>query len=298
MYASKADRDADIEEGSQRLAQVIREDLLAACTRFEAAAERLTGADWLATIAHRTGGTAFRVSDLYDPEVNVSYGSWYLRQLLDKYGDERLALAAYNAGETTVDRWLEQEYPALAARAKAEGAEIHWGDESGARSEAARQRGYAPRQDPPEQAVPGHPFRVNLISTITNEGKLRFMLYEGQLTGAVFVLFLTRLLVGATRKIILIVDRLTVHASAPVQAWLYDHQNQLEIVPLPPYTPERNPDEYLNHDVKENLNTEGPAASRGELKRKLRRFLQHVAKLPEHVRAFFKHPQVSYAAAK
>jgi soluble lytic murein transglycosylase len=60
------------------------------------------------TIARRTGGTDFHVSDLYDPEVNISYGSWYLRQLLDKYGDERLALAAYNAGETTVDRWLRE----------------------------------------------------------------------------------------------------------------------------------------------------------------------------------------------
>jgi soluble lytic murein transglycosylase len=60
------------------------------------------------TIARQTGGTAFRVSDLYDPEVNISYGSWYLRRLIDKYGDERLALAAYNAGETTVDRWLRE----------------------------------------------------------------------------------------------------------------------------------------------------------------------------------------------
>jgi len=60
------------------------------------------------TIARRTGGTSFRVSDLYDPDINVSYGSWYLRQLIDKYGDERLALAAYNAGETTVDRWLRE----------------------------------------------------------------------------------------------------------------------------------------------------------------------------------------------
>ena len=60
------------------------------------------------TIARRTGGVGFHVSDLYDPEVNISYGSWYLRQLLDKYGDERLALAAYNAGETTVDRWLRE----------------------------------------------------------------------------------------------------------------------------------------------------------------------------------------------
>ncbi len=55
MYASRADRDADIEEGAQRLAQVIREDLLAACDRFEVAAQRLTGSDWQASIAHRTG---------------------------------------------------------------------------------------------------------------------------------------------------------------------------------------------------------------------------------------------------
>jgi soluble lytic murein transglycosylase len=60
------------------------------------------------TIARRTGGTRFRVSDLYAPDVNIRYGTWYLRRLLDKYGDERLALAAYNAGETAVDRWLAE----------------------------------------------------------------------------------------------------------------------------------------------------------------------------------------------
>jgi len=58
------------------------------------------------TIARRTGGTAFRVADLYQPDVNIRYGSWYLRRLIDKYGSERLALAAYNAGETRVDEWL------------------------------------------------------------------------------------------------------------------------------------------------------------------------------------------------
>jgi soluble lytic murein transglycosylase len=57
-------------------------------------------------IAERTGGTEFRASDLYDPELNVRYGSWYLRHLLDKYSDERLALAAYNAGQHNVDHWL------------------------------------------------------------------------------------------------------------------------------------------------------------------------------------------------
>jgi transposase len=196
-----------------------------------------------------------------------------------------------------VRRWLQEAYPALVARAKVEGAEIHWGDESGVASAATRQRGYAPRHAPPEQAVSGERFRINMASTITNEGKLRFMLYEGELTGAVFVLFLSRLLVGAKRKIILIVDRLKVHAAPAVQAWLYEHRQQLEIVPLPPYAPERNPDEYLNHDVKENVNTDGPPASREELKGKLRRFLQHLAKLPDHVRAFFRHPKVAYAAS-
>jgi peptidoglycan lytic transglycosylase len=58
------------------------------------------------TIARSTGGTAFQVADLYTPDVNIRYGTWYLRRLIDKYGDERLALAAYNAGETAVDRWL------------------------------------------------------------------------------------------------------------------------------------------------------------------------------------------------
>ena len=56
-------------------------------------------------IAVHTGGTRFRLDDLYNPEINVRYGAWYLRHLIDKYGDERTALAAYNAGQENVDEW-------------------------------------------------------------------------------------------------------------------------------------------------------------------------------------------------
>ena len=56
-------------------------------------------------IAVHTGGSQFRVSDLYNPEINVRYGAWYLRHLIEKYRDERTALAAYNAGQDNVDRW-------------------------------------------------------------------------------------------------------------------------------------------------------------------------------------------------
>jgi soluble lytic murein transglycosylase len=85
-------------------------------SKFRADARSSTGAVGLmqlqpATaegIALRTGGSRFVLSDLYNPEINVRYGAWYLRHLLDKYRNERTALAAYNAGQDNVDRWLRQ----------------------------------------------------------------------------------------------------------------------------------------------------------------------------------------------
>jgi len=83
-------------------------------SKFDADAESSSGAIGLMQllpstargIALNTGGAKFRVADLYDPEINVRYGSFYLRRLLEKYGDEQLALAAYNAGQANVDGWL------------------------------------------------------------------------------------------------------------------------------------------------------------------------------------------------
>ena len=83
-------------------------------SKFNADARSSSGAiglmQLLPTTAHgiavHTGGTRFRTSDLYNPELNVRYGAWYLRHLLDRYGDERTALAAYNAGQNNVDQWL------------------------------------------------------------------------------------------------------------------------------------------------------------------------------------------------
>ena len=82
-------------------------------SKFRASARSSSGAiglmqllpDTAKGIAVHTGGSRFRVSDLENPEINIRYGSWYLRHLLDKYGDERAALAAYNAGQENVDRW-------------------------------------------------------------------------------------------------------------------------------------------------------------------------------------------------
>ncbi len=85
-------------------------------SKFDADARSSSGAiglmqllpDTAKGIAVHTGGKEFVVEDLYDPEINVRYGSFYLRRLLRKYDDERLALAAYNAGQANVDRWIEE----------------------------------------------------------------------------------------------------------------------------------------------------------------------------------------------
>ena len=96
-----------------RLDPALLAGVIYAESKFDANARSSSGAiglmqllpDTAKGIALHTGGSRFRVSDLDDPEINVRYGSWYLRHLLDKYGDERTALAAYNAGQDNVDRW-------------------------------------------------------------------------------------------------------------------------------------------------------------------------------------------------
>jgi transposase len=205
---------------------------------------------------------------------------------------------AYRQDPEAVQRWLVEEYPKIQARAKREGAEIHWGDEMGVDADRSPARGYAPRGQTPARQVTGGHVRVNVVSTVTNTGKLRFKVYTETMTGALFVTFLKQLVAGADTKIFLIVDRLQAHVGAEATAWLQAHAEQIEVFPLPAYAPELNPDEYLNHDVKATVNESGPATSKTRLTENLRRLLHRLAQLPAHVASYFEHPQVAYAAAQ
>ena len=193
--------------------------------------------------------------------------------------------------------WLEITYPALHRRAAREKAEIHWCDEMGIGADDYQGRGYALAGHTPETKVSGGRFRVNMISTVTNEGKARFMTYAGAMDAAVFIRFLDRLIRGAERKINLVADRLRVHESAAVREWVGLHKDRIEIIPHPRRAPELNPDEYLNHDAKAGVNARRLPATRNELRQQLRRFMQRIARLPDHVRSYFRHPCVQYAAA-
>jgi transposase len=213
------------------------------------------------------------------------------------YTPQKPVRKAYKQDPKAVTEWLEEAYPQIEKRAAKEGGEIHWGDETGVRSTCQHSRGYARPQDTPELKVPAGRFSVNMVSTVTNQGKVRWMIYTGKMNAALFIVFLTRLLAGATKKVFLIVDHLSVHEAAAVKGWLADKPDRIEVFCLPKYTPERNPDEYLNCDVKGNINTDGLPKDREELRGKLHRFMQRLSKLPRRIASYFEHGLLQYAAA-
>jgi transposase len=239
------------------------------------------------------------VAELVKKEFGIVIAIRTVGYYLDRWGftPQKPKRKSYKQNPEEVRDWLEEKYPEIERRAKAENAEIHWGDETGVRSNCQVGRSYAPCGETPEQKVPGSRFSVNMMSTITNQGKVRWMLYTGRMNAALFIVFLQRLLRGATQKIFLIVDNLSVHESAAVEAWLADKNDRIEVFYLPKYSPELNPDEYLNCDVKGNVNAGGLPRTRDELKSNLKAFMQRLAKLPKRIASYFQHKCINYAEA-
>ena len=135
-------------------------------------------------------------------------------------------------------RWLRRDYPRIAARAKTEGGTVFWGDETGLRSDAVRGRGYAPRGHTPEVRVNHKRAGLGLISAVTNKGELRWMVLDGAVQAPSLLRFLARLVRDAGRKVFLVLDRLPVHRSAKVRAWLAGRQAEIEVFYLPGHSPE------------------------------------------------------------
>jgi transposase len=243
--------------------------------------------------------TRHAVRELIHQQIGIRLPIRTVGEYLRRWGftPQKPVRKAYKQDPKAVAEWLERTYPEIERRAAREGGEIHWGDETGVRSTCQHSRGYARPGETPELTVAGSRFSVNMISTITNQGKVRWMIYTGTMNAALFLVFLTRLLAGATKKVFLIVDHLSVHESATVEQWLSGKKDRIEVFYLPKYAPERNPDEYLNCDIKANINTDGLPKDREELRGKLHRFMQKLGKLPARIASYFEHKCIAYAAA-
>jgi transposase len=181
------------------------------------------------------------------------------------------------------------------ARAKAEGGAVFWGDETGLRSDDVRGLSYAPRGRTPAVRVPHKRAGLSLLSAVANKGELRWMVVEGAVKAPSLIRFLGRLTRDAGRKVFLILDRLPVHRAAPVRAWLAGRAAEIEVCYLPSYSPELNPDEGLNADLKQAVTRKAPVRGKPQLKRAVIGHTRKLSKPPERVRNFFGHKTFRYA---
>jgi hypothetical protein len=149
---------------------------------------------------------------------------------------------AYEQRPEAVQAWLDDEYPAIEQRARSEGAEIHWGDETAVVNTDVRGRCYAPAgKTPVTFAVGGTRQKLSMIATVTNQGTTRWMIIDEAFNADKLIEFLGALIQDAGKKVFLILDNLRVHHSKPVKAWVERRQDKIELFYLPSYSPELNP---------------------------------------------------------
>jgi transposase len=243
--------------------------------------------------------TSDAVMELIDRRFGIRLAARSVRRYLANWGftPQVPARRAIERDPEAVKEWLEVSYPKIVRKAKRDQGIILWLDESGFRSECSHGRSYSPRGITPIKEVSGKRFGTNMIAVIANDGHLEWELYDGKFNQHVFIGFLGRLLCHhPDRRIHLILDGHPSHRSKLVLAWAAEHSKRIELHFLPGYSPELNPVELLNHDVKANAVGRKRPRSLGEMKESIVNYLQQRKRMPHIIRRFFTHPATAYAA--
>lgn len=239
------------------------------------------------------------VRELLSERFGLQVSVWTVGRYLREWGftPQKPVRRAYERDPKAVRDWLKNEYPAIQALARSQRAEIHWGDEMGLRSDHQAGTSFGRRGVTPVVPGTGQRFGCNVISTITNRGVLAFMVFTGRFTARVLLRFLRRLLRHRPRRIFAIFDSHPVHHAGSVQRWLHQHRSKIRLFFLPSYSPDLNPDELLNQDVKSNAVGRRRSRTREELISNLRSYLRSTQRRPDIVRNYFLEAHVSYAAS-
>jgi transposase len=242
--------------------------------------------------------TRAAVGELIERECGIKLCVRAVGNYLKRWGftPQKPIRRAYERRPEAIEKWLDDEYPAIAERAKAEDGEIHWGDETALVNTDVRGRSYAPKGETPVTCAPGKRQKLSMISTVTNKGQARWMIIDGNFDAEKLIEFLEALIKDTTRKIFLILDNLRAHHSKLVKAWLAERTNRIEIFYLPSYAPDLNPDERLNADMKHAISTKVPVRTKAKLKAAAEQHMSVIGQSPDRVRAYFQDPRVKYAA--
>jgi transposase len=242
------------------------------------------------------------VQELLSRKFDLQVAVWTVGRYLRAWGltPQKPVRRAYEQNPAAVRKWLEAEYPAIRQLARQCKAQIHWLDEMGLRSDHQAGRSWGRRGETPVVMGTGQRFRCTMISSITNRGRLAFMIFRPRFTARVFLNFLSRLLRltrKTRRKVFLIVDGHPVHKSRLVNRWLAEHGSQIRVFRLPSYSPELNPDELLNQDVKTNALGRVRPVNVQEMMDNVRSYLRITQARPKLVKNYFRERHVQYAAS-
>lgn len=207
---------------------------------------------------------------------------------------QRPTKKAYFQDNVKLNTFMHETYPAIVEKAKTEDAVIFWGDETGIHNQAYHIKGFALKGQTPVVPSYSKAEKINMVSAISNHGTCCFMCYDDNMTQQKLIAFMERLIHDADRKVLLIVDNLKVHHGKIVAEWVKKHVDEIEIFFTSPCSPEINPDEYLNHNLKQNIHSGIIPHTREQIWKKTEAFMHGLQENTEKVARFFNHKKLNY----
>jgi len=234
------------------------------------------------------------IERVYKLSMPLSTLGYYLSRW--GFSVQRPVKRAYKQDARKVADWVESQFPGIKQRTKQENAEIFFGDETGIQNTANYAKGYAPIGQTPVVKTESKKMKINMLSAISNRGKLRFMLYKDNMNADKLIDFLHRLVKDTEKKVFLVLDNLPAHHSKKAVTWVEKHKSEIELFYLPPYAPEYNPGEYLNSDLKREVGNRAMPRSEHDLEHNIRSHMKSVQLNPSKITSFFKNTTTAYAA--
>ena len=210
---------------------------------------------------------------------------------------QRPLYRAYQQNPEAVERWKEEQFPAIRKQAKAEGATIYFADEAGIRSDYHAGTTWAPVGQTPVVKATGARHSLNMISAVTAQGLLRFSTYTGSFTAARFIEFCRKLIGDTSGPVYLVVDGHPTHKAKLVKQFVASTEGRLKLFVLPAYSPQLNPDEWVWKNVKHDRVGRTSVTGPDDFKAKIISALRRLQKMPHIVRAFFADPELRYITA-
>jgi transposase len=238
------------------------------------------------------------IASAIDKQFGVKLSKASVCRLLHQLGlsAQRPLWRAYQRDPEAVDRWLKEQYPAIAAAAKRAKGEVWFADEAGVRSDAHSGTTWAPKGQTPIVSTTGARFGLNVISAVNRRGELRFMCVDGKVNADVFIEFLKRLVATAGHPVFLVVDGHPTHKAVKTRKFVESLKGKLQLFFLPGYSPDLNPDELVWNNLKSQGTGRRAITGPDQLKKLVVGHLRSMQRNLALVRSFYRTPSTAYAA--